>query len=84
MLKPKAYFKTYNEAYMALIEYHKNPYDLDSTITMEELFDKWFNEYSKTLSSKSSARTITSAWAYCSSIKNMSVNTIRVRHLIRR
>ena len=29
-LKPETYFKTYNDAYAALLEYHKNPYDLDS------------------------------------------------------
>lgn len=28
-LKPDAYFNTYNEAYEALVEYNKNPYDLD-------------------------------------------------------
>lgn len=27
-LKPKGYFKTYNEAYAALVEYNRNPYDL--------------------------------------------------------
>lgn len=81
MLKPKAYFETYNDAYIALIEYHKNPYDLDNYITMGELFDRWFGEYSKTLAGDSSRRTVTSAWAYCSSIKDVPVKTIRARHL---
>ena len=38
LLKPVSYFPTYNEAYAALIEYNKNPYDLDKTITMKELY----------------------------------------------
>lgn len=34
LLKPESYFKTYNEAYSALLEYNKNPYDFDSLITV--------------------------------------------------
>ena len=37
-LKPETYFKTYNDAYAALLEYHKNPYDLDSDLTVEQLY----------------------------------------------
>ena len=33
-LKPQSYFPTYNAAYEALIEYNKNPYDLDVAITV--------------------------------------------------
>ena len=41
LLKPKAYFKTYNEAYMALMDYHRNPYDLEAAgMTLGELYDK--------------------------------------------
>ena len=41
-LKPQSYFATYNEAYQALIEYHRNPYDLSPGITLKELYDKWY------------------------------------------
>ena len=34
LLKPTAYFHTYNEAYTALVEYNKNPYDLDDDLTV--------------------------------------------------
>lgn len=80
-LKPEAYFYTYNEAYEALIEYNKNPYDLDPSITVKELYDKWTDYYFKTLKSDSSVRTITSAWAYCSSIYDMRASDIRARHI---
>ena len=40
LLKPDAFFPTYNDAYNALVEYHKNPYDLDLALTMSELFAK--------------------------------------------
>lgn len=81
LLKPKAYFATYNEAYEALVEYNRNPYDLSDALTMSELYDKWTAEYFKTLKSDSSERTIKAAWANCSSIYNMSVSSVRARHL---
>lgn len=80
-LKPESYFETYNDAYSALVEYNKNPYDLDSVMTVKDLYEKWTDEYFKTLKSNSSIRTITSAWAYCSSIYNMRAKDIRARHI---
>lgn len=80
-LKPESYFETYNDAYTALIEYNKNPYDLDIAITVKELYEKWCQSYFKTLKSDSSIRTITSAWAYCSSIYDMRAKDVRARHI---
>lgn len=80
-LKPESYFATYNEAYRALMDYNRNPYDLDDDIRVSELYEKWTDEYFKDLSSDTSARTITSAWAYCSAIYDMRVKDVRARHL---
>lgn len=80
-LKPESYFPTYNDAYAALIKYNKNPYDLESTITVKQLYEKWSEKYFKSLKSDSSIRTITSAWSYCSSIYNMRVADLRTRHI---
>jgi integrase len=81
LLKPQSHFETYNEAYAALVEYNKNPYDLDVGITVAQLYEKWSTEYFKTLKSDSSVRTITSAWAYCSSIYDMRAKDLRARHI---
>lgn len=81
LLKPKAFFKTYNEAYEALVKYHKNPYDLDKFISVKELYEKWSKNYFKTLKAMSSVRTITAAWAYCSSVYSMPVVDLRARHI---
>lgn len=81
ILKPEGYFATYNEAYMALVEYNKNPYELDECITVRELYEIWIEEYKKKLKSTSSIRTITSAWAYCSSIENINVRQLRPHHI---
>lgn len=80
-LKPESYFPTYNEAYSALVEYNRNPYELARAMTLKELYDKWSEEYFKTLKAESSIRTITSAWAYCSSIQDMRAMDIRARHI---
>lgn len=80
-LKPDSYFPTYNDAYTALIEYNKNPYDLEPSITVKQLYDRWTDEYFKTLKSDSSSRTISSAWAYCSSVYDMRASDVRARHI---
>ena len=81
ILKPDGYFETYVEAYEALIAYNKNPYDLEPDISVAELYDLWSEEYFSSLTSNSSSRTITSAWAYCSSIYNMRAKDVRARHI---
>lgn len=80
-LKPESYFPTYNDAYAALVEYNRNPYDLKPTITVQELYEKWSEEYFKTLKKNSSQRTIKSSWSYCSSIYKMRVSDVRARHI---
>ena len=80
-LKPDSYFETYNDAYSALVNYNKNPYDLEPAITVMQLYEKWSEEYFKTLKCKSSERTVTSAWAYCSSLYDMRVSDVRARHI---
>lgn len=80
LLKPRAYFPTYNEAYTALVEYNKNPYDLDNDMTVQELYDKWSVEY-YTKTTPSGARSYKAAWNYCSEIYSMRVKDLRARHI---
>lgn len=77
-LKPESYFETYNEAYQALIDYNKNPYDLNPAITMEELYRQWFAEYEKAVSV---TKPLENAWEYCSSVYKMRVLDVRARHV---
>ena len=80
-LKPESYFETYNDAYVALLEYNRNPYDLEPDITVSQLYEEWTEYYFNTLKSESSKRTIISAWKYCSSVYNMRAKDIRARHV---
>lgn len=81
LLKPESYFPTYNDAYAALVEYNRNPYDLEPSITVKELYEKWSTDYFKTLKADGSARAMAAAWEYCSSVYNMRVTDIRARHI---
>ena len=80
LLKPKAYFKTYNEAYTALIEYNKSPFDLNISITMKELYEKWSNVHYKNIV-PSTVRGYKSAWKYCECIYDMDPREIRTKHI---
>lgn len=77
-LKPESYFPTYNDAYAALVEYNKNPYDLEPSITVKELYEKWLPEHEKTVKS---TRAIESAWSYCTAVYDMRVKDLRARHV---
>lgn len=44
LLKPQAYFETYNEAYSALIESHKTQYDVNKDKTLNDIFEEWYKE----------------------------------------
>lgn len=80
LLKPEAYFETYNDAYAALLNYNQNPYDLSENITCEDLFERWLKEYEKKVSA-SSYKAVLSYWAYCSTLYKTPVREIRIRHI---
>lgn len=81
LLKPEAYFATYNEAYAALVEYNKDPYELESDTTVAKLYEQWLENYKKGVSSDSAVRSITAAWAYCKEISGMRARDLRARHI---
>ena len=77
-LKPDSYFQTYNDAYAALVEYNRNPYDLGEAITMAELYERWLPEYEKKVKN---INAMTAAWQYCSAVYDMRVKDLRARHI---
>ena len=77
LLKPKAYFKAYNDAYMALMDYHRNPYSLeDASLTLQDLYEKWFERHSQNLTLRSS-QNINSAWLHFSGLKNAKIRELK-------
>lgn len=81
LLKPESYFETYNDAYMALVEYNRNPYDFSNNITMNELYLRWSAQHFKKLKSQDSANNIISLWKHCAGIYDIKVIDIRIRHM---
>lgn len=79
-LKPQSYFSTYNDAYAALVEYNRNPFEVSENITCKELYDRWSSKYYET-AKPSSVRTYKLAWKYCTVVCNLSVRNIRPRHI---
>lgn len=80
LLQPVAYFETYNDAYAALVEYNRNPYDLSSDITVGELYERWSAEHFPKLSS-SAAEGYRSYWNYCNSVAKIKVRDLRIKHI---
>ena len=81
ILKPEGYFETYNDAYLALMEYHKSPHDQGQSITFSQLYERWSAKHFASLKSDSSRRTIEMAWSYCGELYDMPLRDIRARHL---
>ncbi len=80
LLQPEAYFETYNDAYQALMEYHKDPYTMSNSMTVGELYEKWREKYLKNATeSRTNANKI--AWRYCDSVHDLKVVELRPRHI---
>lgn len=80
LLQPEAYFETYNEAYQALMEYNKNPHFMTNSITIGELYDRWYKRDIETASHAVISLTKT-AWRYCQSVINIKVIELRPYHI---
>lgn len=81
LLKPESYFETYNDAYAALVEYNRNPYDLSRDITMNELFEIWLKDRLKKTESVFFEKNRRGAWKHCLPLYNMKVKEVRTRHI---
>lgn len=76
LLKPVAYFKTYNEAYEALLRYNKSG-DALINVTMNQVFAEWFEEYKKReLTQKTFDRTET-YWSYFTQLHEKNIRDVR-------
>lgn len=76
LLKPSAYFATYNEAYEALLKYNKNPYSFDSFMTVKELYEKWYPYYEKKVNSKT-IQYVGMSWERLKPIWNIKLCNLR-------
>lgn len=75
------YYKTYNEAYSALMEYHNNPRNLGRPVTMIDLHEMWLAEYERKNPSMSAKNNYSAAWKYCESLYKYNVRDVRSYHV---
>ena len=79
-LKPVSYFKTYHEAFAALVEYNRNPDGYVNTyVTFEELYKSWLSRQADM--STSLRHRIQSAWNYSSGLYTYPVVSIKIKTL---
>lgn len=81
LLKPEAYFRTYNEAYMALMEYNRNPYDISKDVSMQAIYDEWYKMKSESGIGDAALKSIALSWKYCSSIHQISIRNIKTQQI---
>ena len=74
------WYKTREEAEIALAEYNKNPYNLENTVTFQELYNQWSKKHFPTIS-ETSANGYKNSMRYCQSLYNMKVPNIRIMNL---
>lgn len=87
-IQPQSCFKTYNDAYAALLEYNKCPYTAVMDTTIAEAYEKWSTDYfSRKNLSESRRKQITNAYNSLSSVherKMISLNTMELESVIAR
>ena len=80
LYKNIGYYERYEEALAALVDYHRNPYDIKSDITFAELFDKWSGiKFEKV--SPSNINGYKASFKHCESIHKMLIKDIKLSHL---
>lgn len=74
------WYKTRQEAEIALAEYNKNPYNLDNTVTFQELYNQWSKKHFPEIS-EGTANGYKNSIKHCRSLYNMKVPNIRIMEL---
>ena len=83
-LTPKAigYYETWHDAYTALTEYNRNPFDTNAKpITFAELYKLWFDETYPAGSQKSTMKVSRSSYNKCTKLYDVPFAKIRVNDL---
>lgn len=80
-LKPETYFRTYNEAYAALIKYHENPYSIAQSAPMSSVFDEWYSFKQKEGAVKYKLDDFKRLWKYCTAIYSIPIKDVRTTNI---
>lgn len=78
--KTLGYYEKYTDAYTALVDYHRNPYDIQSDVTFAELFEKWSAVKFEKIS-PSNINGYKASFKHCEALHNMAIKDIKLAHL---
>ena len=82
LLKPESYFETYNDAYKALIEYNKNPYDFGKDMNINELHELWIKSIPFTRLTEHTKNVYESIYnKHCLGLKNIMLSEFRIKDI---
>lgn len=80
LLKPVAYFKTYNEAYEALLEYNSKRGVYFGIIPFKNVYEEWYDKTSPKRS-RVWCRTTDNCYRYCKNIHDSDIGTISIKDI---
>ncbi len=80
MYETIGWYRTREEAEIALAEYNKNPYNIESTVTFKELYEQWSKKHFPEIS-EGTVNNYKNSMKHCQSLYNIKVNKIRIMEL---
>jgi len=78
--KTLGYYEKYTDAYTALADYNRDPYDIQSDITFAELFEKWSVVKFEKIS-ESNKKGYRASYKHCETLHNMAIKNIKLAHM---
>ena len=78
--KTLGYYEKYTDAYTALVDYHRNPYDIQSDVTFAELYEKWSDTKFEKIS-ESNVKGYKASFKHCESLHKMLFKDIKLSHM---
>ena len=78
--KTLGYYEKYTDAYTALADYHRDPYDIQSDVTFAELFDKWSAVKFEKISA-SNINGYKASFRHCETLHDKAIKDIKLAHL---
>lgn len=78
--KTLGYYEKYTDAYTALVDYHRDPYDIQSDVTFAELFERWSAVKFEKIS-PSNINGYKASYRHCETLHNKAIKDIKLAHM---
>lgn len=75
--KTLGYYEKYNDAYMALVDYHRDPYDIESNVTFAQLYDRWSAVKFEKIS-ESNIKGYKASYKHCATLHDKAIKDIKL------